>query len=193
MRKSEELIPLILQADDEDKAIDVLNEVLECLYLTSDYIELKKLKDRFEELKSEANGIIEMYKANYRNQTLNVELMDQAKTELNFMYIQITDELAFDSSRLKIFYEEKKTVQRFDSMYALSDDEISNKFKAKSASALREIMGADPGYRQFVSLAAISYGLWNEVNKYLESIKLLTDTIAGQLKRELIINVKDQK
>jgi hypothetical protein len=79
-------------------------------------------------------------------------------------------------------------------MSSLKDNEdVSGKFKAKSASALRDIIGGDSGYKEYVSLASISYGLWQELGKVLESIRLFTDTMASMAKREMTIDVKDVK
>lgn len=189
-KKSQELIPKIISAKTDDDAITILYETLNALYLTSDYTDIVALKDKLEEHKVEFKRITN----EFREQEHDYDSVIKYRAELNFLYRDIQDQLTFDVNRLKIHYEEYKTVQRFESMSSLKDNEdVSGKFKAKSASALRDIIGGDSGYKEYVSLASISYGLWQELGKVLESIRLFTDTMASMAKREMTIDVKDVK
>lgn len=190
MDRAKEIVDLIIKSSTETEAVKTLSKTLELLYLSSNYTDLVKLKNRLEEFKERFKKVSEEYKhcdKSYSN-------LDYYKMEFNFLYRDINDELTFDIDRLKIFYEEKKTVQRFDSMSKLQeDDEVQGKFKAKSASALRDIVGGDPSYREFTALISMSYGMWSELRRLLESVKLFSDTIASQIRAELLIINKDQK
>lgn len=189
-KKSQELIPKIISAKTDDDAIAILYETLNALYLTSDYTDIVALKDKLEEHKAEFKRITN----EFREEEHDYDSVIKYRTDLNFLYRDIQDQLTFDVNRLKIHYEEYKTVQRFESMSSLKDnEEISGKFKAKSASAIRDIIGGDSGYKEYVSLASISYGLWQELGKVLESIRLFTDTLASMAKREMTIDIKDAK
>ena len=189
-KKSKELIPKIIKAVNEDQAVEILYDTLNALYLTSDYTDIVALKDKLEEHKAEFRRITD----EFREQEHDYNSVTKYRAELNFLYRDIQDQLTFDVNRLKIHYEEYKTVQRFESMSSLKENEaVSGQFKAKSASALRDIIGGDSGYKEYVSLASISYGLWQELGKVLESIRLFTDTMASMAKREITIDVKDVK
>ena len=190
MKKSAELLPLIVGASTEDEAIEVLYKTLDALYLTSDYTEIVGLKDKLEGYKLEVKKEMDRFKEADKC----YDSISDTRLNLNFLYRDINDELTFDINRLKIHYEKYKTVQRFESMDSLKNNvDVADKYKAKSASALRDLVGADSGYKEYVSLASISYGLWQELSKVLESIRLFTDTLASMAKREQNIEIKDAK
>lgn len=192
MSKSEKLIPLIVAAVDEESAISVLWQVLKELHLTSNYTDLVALKERIDYFKKCYRDTSDEYRALTAPRSIDDVL--HYRVELNFLYRDINDELTFDINRLKIYYEEYKTVQRFESMENVRvNDIVVENYKVKSASALRDIVGADPKYTEFTSLASVSYGLWQELSKLLESIKLLTDSLSAEAKRATVIEYKDVK
>lgn len=192
MAKSERLIPLIIEAKTSDAAISILYEVLKELHLTSDYTDLVALKEKMEYYKSSFRDMSNDYRKIEAPVPLDQVL--KFRTDLNFLYRDINDELTFDINRLKIYYDEYKTIQRFESMENLkTDKDVVERYKVKSTSALRDIVGADAKYKEFTSLASVSYGLWQELTRLLDSVKLFTDTLASEAKRATIIEARDVK
>lgn len=197
MRKtSAELLPMIVNATTEAEAIEVLEETLKALCLTSSYSELIKLKNTLDDHKRDFRRISDEYRSlSVPRSHLNIQ---HYRTELNFLYRDIVDDIVFDINRLKIHFEEYKTVQRAESLSSLKENKsIIQKFgrgdKPLSTSALREILGADANYREYVHLASTSYGLYQEVAKVLDSIKSMSDTMASELRNTTEINLKDVK
>jgi hypothetical protein len=190
MSKSKELIPKIVDASNKEEAIKVLHDVLQALYLTNNYTDIVKLKDDFTEQKEKYNRITNEYDVEEKD----LALMIETRTRLNFLYRDISDRFSFDINRLKIFFEEYKTSVRAESMKNLkSDTEIQELFNAKSTSALRDIVGISSKYQEYIANASISYGLWQELNNVLNSIRMFIDLLASQIKHEQLILQKDVK
>lgn len=178
-KKAGELIPKIISADTKEKAIEVLNDTLEALYLTNNYTQLVHLKDSLNGYEVKYKEISNEYRSLDSPRRFND--VHGIRVDLNFLYRDIVDELDFEINRLKIYYEEQKTVVRASSMVSLKEDEdFQSKIKANSTSALRDIVGADDGYKEFVSLASISYGLYQNLRDLLNSIRLMTDSLASE-------------
>lgn len=190
MSKAKSLLPKIIEATNNQEAIKVLNDVLQALYLTNNYTDIVKLKDDLEEQKVKYNRITN----EYDNGEKNLPNMIETRTRLNFLYRDISDKFTFDINRLKIFFEEQKTVVRGQSMKNLrADVEVQEMFKATSTSALRDIVGISSKYEEFVANASISYGLWQELNNILNSIRMFIDLLASSIKNEQLILQKDVK
>lgn len=154
-KKASAFIDEMVKVTNRKDAINILNDILKSLYLTSDYTFLVSLKDSLNNFEVQFKDICEVYKKcekNYAN-------IDDIRTQCAFMYREVNDELSFDIDRLKVHHEQDKTVRRYDAMINLKE---KNEFNAKSASALRELLGGDAGYREYVSLSSVSYGLWRE-------------------------------
>lgn len=190
MEKSASLIPLILGADTEEKAIDVLNKTVEALHLSQNYYHLVEIEDS---LKSFQNRFKEI-----GNRIKNLPVprsyhdLHELRLELNFLHMELNDELAFEVNKSKIFHEERKTVIRAESMTDLAGNkDFQSKIKATSASALRDIVGASDIYKEYASMASVSYGSYIEFQKLMESIKLLTDSLASECKHAMYIEQKD--
>lgn len=184
-KKAGELIPKIIEANTKEKAIEVLNDTLEALYLTNNYTQLVHLKDSLSGYEKQFKDVSNVYRSLVSPRRF--EDVHAIRVDLNFLYRDIVDELDFEINRLKIYWEEQKTVVRASSMVSLKEDEdFQSKIKANSTSALRDIVGADDGYKEFVSLASISYGLYQNLRDLLNSIRQMTDSLAsesGYLKR----------
>lgn len=190
MSKSRELIPKIVEASNKTEAIEVLHDVLQALYLTNNYTDIVKLKDEFADQKEKYNRITDEYKALDKN----LANMIETRTRLNFLYRDISDKFSFDVNRLKIYFEEYKTSVRAESMKNLKEDkDIQELFNAKSTSALRDIVGISGKYQEYIANASISYGLYQELNNILNSIRMFIDLLASQIKHEQLILQKDAK
>jgi hypothetical protein len=185
-KKAAKIVESIVSANDEIVALGVLKNILQELYLTSDYTFLVGLKDKLNTFEAQFKGLCDRYK----NSQKSYSEIDDIRTECVFLYRDINDELSFDIDRLKIHYENDKTVRRYDAMESLKGD---NPFNSKSASAVRELIGGDPGYKEYVSLAAISYGLWKEKGGLMDTIKLFTDSLASRARKEFTIESQDAK
>lgn len=188
--KSKDLIPKIISSKDKKEAISVLNDVLEALYLTNNYTDIVRIKDSFTEQKDRYRKVTDTYEHGKRD----LESMLNTRTELNFLYRDISDEFSFDINRLKIFYEECKTSVRAESMKNLKGDtEIQAIFNAKSTSSLRDIVGLSDTYREFIANYSIAYGLFKELESVLNSVRMFIDLMSSSIKSEQIIQMKDAK
>jgi len=191
-KKSEKLVPLIINAKTEQDAVEVLKQTLKILNLTSDYVELNNLKYELNDFEAKFKKVADSYKElGTPKRYIDVHTI---RVELNFLYRDITDALAFSINQNKIYFEEQKTVVRAESMLELRDDEaLQDKVKAKSTSALRDIYGAAEGTKEFVNLASISYGLYKNLETLLNGVRMLTDSIASEEKYLLMVETRDVK
>lgn len=192
MKKSTQLIPLIVEAQNKEQAINVLREMLASLYLTTEYIEITKLKDTLEDYKAQYAEVVDKYKE--LGEVRHYTQVHDIRTELNFLMRDITDNLVFDINRLKVYYEEYKTIQRAESMKSLkSNEELQKQIKATSTSALRDIVGADEDYNSYVTTASISYGLYIELRYLLSNIEQFTNSLSSEERYLLQVEAKDVK
>ena len=143
---------------------------------------------------------LKSYELKFReiSNTLTVNLLDYEaligiRTQLNFLYRDISDELTAIVNTNKIYYEQVKTSRRADAINALLGSEEAEKFKAKSVSAIEKIIGVNEGYAQYASEYAMAYGSYKNLGTLLESIRLTTDTLASRMRYELTVNQKDVK
>lgn len=191
-KKSEKFISQIVEANTREGAIDILKAVMEDLYLSSGYVTLVHLKDKLSTFKLEYTYSSDLYKT--LETPRRYEDVHQIRVDLNFLYRDIADELSFEINRLKIFYEEAKTTTRAEAILSLSgNEEVQKKVKATSASALRDIVGADDVYKEYVNLASISYGLYQDLLNTLTSIRQMIDSIASEEKVLFEIEKRDVK
>lgn len=178
-KKAGELIPKIISADTKEKAIEVLNDTLEALYLTTNYTELVHLKDVL-------NGYEKQYKAisdRYRGleSPRRFEAVHSIRVDLNFLYRDIVDELDFSVNFNKIFYEKRERTVKVESMReAKGDEDLQSELKSTSISALDKIKGGTSIYQEYISLSSISYGLYQNLRDLLNSIRLMTDSLASE-------------
>ena len=190
MSKAKDLIPGIIEAKTKKEAVEVLHNVLEALYLTNNYTDIVKIKDGLETKEQEYREITDLYIASEKT----IEDMIATRTNLNFLYRDISDRFSFDINRLKIYHDEHKTSVRSDSMKFLKNDPESQElFNAKSTSALRDIVGMSGIYKEFVANYSISYGLYKNLETLLNSIKMFIDLLAISIKHEQIILQKDAR
>ena len=188
MSKAKDLLPGIIEASTSKEAIEVLHEVLEALHLTNSYTDLVKIKDGLQEEKERYNEISD----NYQKSEKTLEDMVKTRTELNFCYRDISDKYSFEVYKHKIYWEEVKTSVRAESIKKLKEDqEIQKMFNTKSTSAIRDIVGLDSSYKSYISNASISYGLYQELNTLLNSIRMFIDLLASSIKNEQIVLQKD--
>ncbi len=191
-KKAGELLPLIIAAQTDEDAIGVLNKTLEALYLTSNYTEIVALQDELKAFEKQYREISDQYRSLVVPRSYDD--LHNIRVELNFLYRDISDSLTFDTNRLKIHFEETKTVQRAVSMQNLKrNEDVQRDFKASSASALRDIVGLDGDYVEHTACQSISYGLYQNLSTLLNGIRQMVDSIASEEKRELLILSKDQK
>ncbi len=191
-KKSEKFVQQIIDASDRQGAIEILKAVLDDLYLSDSYVDLVHLKDMLSTFKKEYTEISDAYRLLTVPRKYND--VHEIRVNLNFLYRDISDALSFEVNRLKIFYEEAKTTTRADAMLSLSDNEsVQKKVKAVSTSSLRDIVGADSAYKEYVRLASISYGLYQELANTLTSIRQMIDSVASEEKVLFEIEKRDVK
>ena len=190
MSKAAELLPKIQEASTQKEALSVLHVILETLHLTSNYTRLVSLKNKLEEYKDRYNEITD----DYQKSEKSLRDMTEARTELNFIYRDISDKLSFEIYKNKIFFEENKTAIRAESIKSLKhNEEVQKDFNVKSASGLRDIVGLDNSYKEYIENASISYGLYQELNSTLNSMRMFIDLLASSIKNEQLIIQKDVK
>lgn len=190
MSKSKELIPKIINASDKNEAVEILHDVLELLHLSDSYTNLVKVRDDLAEQKQIFREITDAY--NSTDKTIDV--MMTFRKDLNFLYRDISDKFSYIVNKQKIFFEEEKTSVRAKSMENLRNNkEAQEIFKTKSVTGLRNIVGFDASYQEYISNAAVSYGLYQELSSILNSIRMFVDMVAGQIKYEQLVLQKDVK
>lgn len=190
MSKAKDLLPKIIEATTKTQAIEALHEVLEALHLSNSYTDLVKIKDGLQEEKDRYNSITNGYEKSEKT----LDDMLNTRMSLNFCYRDISDKYSFEIYKHKLYWEEVKTSVRAESMKKLKDDvDIQKMFNVKSTSAIRDIVGLDSGYKSYISNASISYGLYQELNTLLNSIRMFIDLLASAIKTEHIILQKDVK
>lgn len=188
--KAIDLIPKIISAQTKTDAIKVLNDTLVALHLTNKYTDLVKLKDELEEYEDRFIVITDAYEKSPKT----VEDMLNTRLSLNFLYRDTVDTFSFKINSQKIFWEEKKTAVRGESLLRLRHDEkIQESFKTKSTSALRDIVGLDDGYQEYITNSSLSYGLYQQLMNFLNSIRQFIDYLASAIKNEHIIQQQDVK
>ena len=168
--KSKNLIPLIIDAKDVDEAISVLKEVMDNLYITEDYVEIMRITDRLNEMKADYNVLTNKIKTMEKT-TENILNM---RMELTFFYRDVTNEFSFDVNKAKIFEEEFKTAERGKALTRLSDNKgVLEQFNMKkpSASTLRDILGLDDEYSEYIHRLSQSYGNYKTLESFLISIR----------------------
>ena len=189
-QKSKELLPKIIRASNNDEAIEVLHNILELLHLSESYVNIVKVRDALSERKEEFRRITD----NYQNSDKSLRQMLDTRTELNFVYRNISDEFSYIVNKNKIFFEENRRSIKIDSMKDMTENtEYDGIFKSKSATALDSLLGASDIYRKHVSEASISYGLYQELANILNSIRMWIDLLASSIKTEQMIQSKDVK
>ena len=193
MSKGEKLIPLIIGATDREKAINVLNETLKVLHLTTDYLDLVKLKDKLDKYQEQFKEISKEYEQS--SFPREYQFLAKTRDDLAFLYRDITDSLSFEINSAKIrFGEDAKTEARGESIMALKDNaDLKINDKKVSVSQLREVYGVAPEYKEYLNLYSISYGLYQNLIKLFESIKMLSDSISSQAKVAHEIDKRDVK
>jgi hypothetical protein len=190
MSKGKELLPKIIEASNNTEAISVLHDILEVLHLSDNYTNLVKIRD---ELQEEKQNFISITNA-YNNADQDIETMMQFRKNMNFLYRDITDKFSYVVNKNKIYFEEEKTAVRAKAMENLKNNkEAQEIFKTKSTSGLRDIVGFDNAYQEYISNAGISYGLYQELSSVLNSIRMYIDLVASQIKHEQLILQKDVK
>jgi hypothetical protein len=193
MSKGAALIPLIISADNKEKAVEVLNETLKVLHLTSDYLELVKLKDRLDTFQESFNSISKKYEET--SFPREYQFLAETRDELAFLYRDLTDNLSFEINSAKIkFGDDAKTEARGESIMKLKDDDtIKIGGKKVTVSQLREVYGVAPEYKEYLNLYSISYGLYQNLIKLFEAIKMLSDSISSQAKVAHEVDKRDVK
>lgn len=188
-KTSAEIIQDIQKAENRDQAIGVLHDTLEALHLSSNYTRMVQLRDKIDEYSKKFAEVTKDYSIGITDYDKLVHL----RIELNFLYRDITDELTAEVNQLKVLMEESKTTRRAEAIDQLKDSEIAQRLNAKSANALRDIVGSNEEYKKYVTEMSIAYGNYKKLDNLLNSIRMMIDSIASQQHRERIVMQKDPK
>ena len=192
MNKSESLLPEIMAADTKDKAIKALISVTEALHLSQNYYFLAEVKDNMNEYKIRYRKLTDRYKSIPTPRSY--QALHELRMELSFLSRDFADEFAFEINKAKIFHEERKTEARASGILELKADKgFQEKLKATSASALRDMVGASGIYQEYIALAAVSYGLYQEFHKVGDSMKMFNDSLASECREAQYTEQKDAK
>lgn len=120
--------------------------------------------------------------------------LHELRMELSFLSRDFADNLAFEVNKAKIFHEERKTEARAAGILELKENnEFQKQLKTTSASGLRDMVGASGIYQEYIALAAVSYGLYQEFHKIGDSMKLFNDALASECREMQFIEQKDTK
>lgn len=192
MKKADQVIPQIIAAKNNKEAIAAIKKTMQLLHLTSDYVSLNNLKTQLEKFEADYKKIERKYRELASPRIY--EDIHEIRTTLNFLYRDASDILSFEISKNKIYWEERKSILRADSILEMSEDEnIQSKVKAKSTSALRDIYGASSSMKEFNNLYSIAYGLFKNLETFFNSLRMLSDSIASEERYILTVLQKDVK
>jgi hypothetical protein len=192
IKTSQQIVDDIVLAKDKPEAKKILHDIFEALHLTNDYTALIKLKQQLDVLKEDYVKTSDSLRELATPRTY-VDI-HEIRVELNFLYRDIADNLSFEINRLKIYYEEAKTIKRGEAIMSLSNNEdVKSKFNTKSTSSLRDIVGLEQSYKEYAKLSSISYGLYQDLQNTLNSIRQMIDSIASEEKVAFEIEKRDVK
>lgn len=196
MKKSKELIPIIMGAETREEAIEALRKTVEALHLSDDELHLISLKDRMNEFQAEFKAIVKRVKD--LNFNFDSETSLELRLECNFLYQQISDEIVFEINKAKVLYEERKTIYRAEGLAELRNDEALleelNPGKKKiSDTALRDNLGKSKTYSRYTNRAGFSYGLYKEVHSLLEGINNLSNSLSSVTRHRQEVERRDAR
>lgn len=186
-KKAKDLIPKIIGSKTKEDAIGVLNETLKALHLSSDYTELVKLKDQIDEFQKQFKQI----ESNLKELAFPRDYEDLAeiREQLAFLYRDVSDNLSFEINSAKTLYaEDKRTLVK-----AQAIKQVKQLDKSLSDTGAHQIYGDTDIYQQYLNYYHMSYGLYKELHNLLESIKLLSDSVASQASHSLHVLKRDVK
>jgi hypothetical protein len=192
MNKSEELIPVIQEAKTKKDAVEALVKVVETLHLSQNYFHLVELKDKLDSYKERFKEVTNRYRDISTPRPYSS--LHDLRVEIAFLSRDFTDDLAFEVNKSKIFHEERKTEARAAGILDLKQNEdFQSQLKATSASALRDMVGASGVYQEYIALASVSYGLYQEYHKVSDAMKLFNDALASECREAQYHDQKDAK
>lgn len=178
-KKAKKLIEAIQVSQTYEEALATLHLVLKELYLTNTYTDLVRIQDSIKAFQKRFKEITK----GYTSDIIDVRVLNKLRTDLNFLYRDIVDELCANVNRMRTYYEEMKTVARADGMNELKDDkDLAEKFNVKSASAARDLLGNSETYRKYVTEASLAYSNYKVLDALLTSIRMTIDGIAGHVR-----------
>lgn len=190
--KNEDLIPQIIEAKDKQDAITVMKSVLQILNFSNDYVEISKLANELEEDKEYFTALTD----SIEDCKGNIQKLFDMKVKLNYFYRDMGDKYKFKAHKWKIFWQEVKTQRRAEAMANIKESPDileSMSIKSASASALREIIGADSGYQEYIKTYPLAEALQKSVDNFLDVIYQFTNTVASMIAFEKNVELKDQK
>ena len=176
VKKSQYLVDAIISSKNTEEAISTLKLILKELYLTNTYTDLVHIQDSIKGFQKQFKEISSKYNSSIQD----VQKLNEIRTSLNYLYRDIVDELCADVNRMKAFYEEEKTIKRAEGMNELTDNkELVEKYKIKSTSAARDLLGNSEVYKKYIAEQSMAYSNYKTLDSMLTSIRLFTDSIAS--------------
>lgn len=192
MQKSKKYLGKIISAVTEEEAVEILTQLSKELGIGQSYGKLLHLKERLDLHKL---AFKEIEKSLEEESVPTSDFLKNLRQEAIHCYQELSDELTFDINRLKIAYgEDRKSEVRGEILVALNaDEDFKATNKAKSLSALKEIYSVHDSYKEWLTCAAMSYGLWNDLRETLKYINFFIDLLASKVRNEQTIDRMDFK
>ena len=189
MKKASDFISEIVEAATAEQAIKILKELYNVVNPPSDYESLFKIKTMLQEYSKDLIKISKPLEDNL----LTYEELSDIRKDLNFFFRNLSDELTNVVAFNKLYTEEVKTQIRGESLQRLQNSQVAKDFNIKSTNALRDVLGLDSKYQQYIKENALAYANYKTLEGLLNSTIKMIDLVASRERREQIILQRDVK
>ena len=188
--KAELYIEKIVEADDEEKAVDILIDIAKDLGIDKRYSALISTKERLAVYQDQ----FKKTRTRVDVSVPSVELLIDVRREISFAYNSIVDELSSKINEDKIAWgEESRKIAKGEAYLQVMDNEEIKGKVGKAVASLKEVAGTSESYVNWVNCHKVSYANWATYRSILDSWKLYLDYLASAIKNEHTIKIQDQK
>jgi hypothetical protein len=186
--KAKQIIQDIKACEKDADAVSIIKEIMAALNMSQDAETINRLIAGLEELSDKFEQLEAAYKE--IETPKDISEVQKIRTEANFIYREIADDYVFDVSRLRTLFEELKTVERAKGLNELKEDE---RYSNIGKSYLRDYLGAAENYQEWMVSYSLAYGAYSKMRSLMDSIRMFTDSLAGEIRSLQQVEIKDAK